>query len=140
MWEEKRFGYLLLRHFFGFVGCVNHIKKNWIWRFETAQLSYCLWLFFTKNTLLMISTNISWLLFVIKAANPTIIETLKEIASWSSKREKNEGVIKSFLRFDTQGEKKQVALSRWKKMPKWDKIDVHWQTLLQNSASVRNGL
>ena len=37
--------------------------------------------FFTKNTLFMISTNISWLLFVIKAANPKIIETLKEIAS-----------------------------------------------------------
>ena len=133
---EKTFGYLLMRHFLGFVGRLTISKK--IRRIETAKLSYCL--FYKKNTILVISTNISWLLFVIKAANPTIIETLKEIASWSSKREKNEGVIKSFLRFDTQGEKKQVALSRWRKMPKWDKIDVHWQTLLQNSASVRNGL
>ena len=99
---EKTFGYLLMRHFLGFVGRLTISKK--IRRIETAKLSYCL--FYKKNTILVISTNISWLLFVIKAANPTIIETLKEIASWSSKREKKMRVWSSHFYDLTPKEKR----------------------------------
>ena len=62
--------------------------------------------FFTKNTTLMILTNISWLLVVIKGTNPTIIETLKEIASWSSKREKKMRVWSSHFYDLTPKEKR----------------------------------